>query len=181
MDISDLVPVTAMTQGDTLAVTVSLLDYPATAYTLAYCLKVVNQVPTIITSTPSGVQHKITIPGTTSAAWVPGTYLLVAYVVAIVGGARLTLGGTDFTVFEDLTGTTAAYDPRSPNKVILDQIDAVLAKITTDAIADYTIGGRSVRLDKAGLLKMRQHYAVKVRKESGRKTGRLIGYGFGGR
>ena len=182
MDNSTVFPFQApIMQGDTFSVTVDLSagGYSSSQYSLKYTFKRANTASFSITSTanPNGTYLMYATAAVTEG-FAPGNYAVVATITNSVTAERFTLGQIEMVIAADLTSSAAAFDPRSPNQIQLDAIDAALAKCFNDALVEYTVGNRTFKKNKLELLKARQFYALKVRKENGLQTGKLLGYSF---
>ena len=181
MDVSTIIPITQLVQGDTWNITVNLTGsgYTASAYVLTYWFKKVGvaKFSVVSTANPDG-SFLMYATAATTETYTPGDYSVIATITNIADAERYTLCTTTVTITPDLASSSLAFDPRSPNKIILDQIDTALAACLTDATVEYTIGGRTVKMNKTELLKLRTYYAAVVRKESGIQQGNIIRYGF---
>jgi len=69
--------------GSTLEITTTSGDYPAPAWTLTYQLR--GPAAITITCGESGSDHYIKVPALTTAAYTPGDYSYVGYVVNDAG------------------------------------------------------------------------------------------------
>ena len=177
MDVSVVFPVTTFVQGDTWSLNVDLSDYgyDATLYTLSYTLKIAASSPITITST-ANPDHTflMKVTAATTETYLPGNYLAIAQIHTIATGEKYTVCTTQIIVQPDLTTSLSAFDPRSPNQIILDEINAALALCFGDAVVEYTIGGRMVKKNKMELLKAKMLYTKLVRSENGLCQGQMI-------
>lgn len=156
---------TEATANDTLTWRRALSIFPpAEGWVLSYALRGPSSAD--ITATVDGADYEATLP----APATPGEYFLQGYVT--LGARRTTIYNGNLTITPDLSAVTSdTYDGRSPNKKILDAIDAVIAGRATRSDSEYEIdfGGtrrrlKSVSLDE--LAKMRGIYAGKVWREN---------------
>lgn len=132
-----------------------------------------------------GALHRFSVLGAITAAWVPGEY---AYTIRATNGADvLEVESGRARVFADVAAASAGYDGRSPDRVALDAIDAVIAKRATVDQASYRINNRELeRTPIADLLRLRAYYRDRVRSEkacaagNGNPFGRKIRVSFAG-
>jgi hypothetical protein len=155
------------TIGDTLAFTRTLSDYPASAgWVLHHRLVPRGDVGSAVTfaSTASGDSHAIAVTAATTAAWQPGIYSWASWVTN--GTASYTLDTGSTQLLTNPRTTTAPLDLRSPARVALDNVRAVLqGKASTDVFS-YTIGGRSLqRYSMADLIALESRLVSQVRAE----------------
>lgn len=151
--------------GDTWKWTRSLVDYPATAWTLKYRFKSAAGGFEIIAA-PSGSDYSIVASATTTAAFAAGRYEWAAWVEQ--GDEKYTIAGGLIEVLPNLrAGTaTAAQDTRSHARKTLDAIQAVLENRATLDQMSYTIANRTLqRMPIGDLLKFKIHYEAAVRAE----------------
>ena len=162
----------------------------AAGYAVEYQL--VNQDGTITinaaspaTITYAGNVATITVPSTTSTAWVPGDYAWVLY--ATKSGERWPLRSGAVTVAPDLS-TGTPYETRSHVKKTLDALEALIEGRSVDGVESYSIRGRSLsRMPIAELVTWRDKYRAYYQAEldaagiaAGQSSGRSIRVRFEG-
>lgn len=91
---------------------------------------------------------------------------------ATKGGTRVTVGSGTLQVDANLSGVAGVVDMRSNAEQILAQIDAtILARTTGGAVAEYTIGSRSMKyMSTPELLALKSRYQIAVRNERRRQA-----------
>ena len=155
--------------GDTLDFVTTLPDYPASGgYTLKYRLSPRTTGSAIdITCSASGDDHRCGAAASVTALWAAGEYSWSCWVEK--GAERYS--GTAYPWRGECTilpnpATTTTYDARSHARKVLDAIEAILEGKATADVAEYTIGGRSLKkMDVPDLLQWRQRYASEVAAE----------------
>lgn len=161
-----------ITAGDTL----TWNDCPAKDYlgnqidSSAYDLKYEFRGPTTLTVTASvgtGGGWTSTITPTQSTGLGAGLFYWQAIATKTAGGERHTLGSGTLEVLADLTTATSGYDGRSQSEIDLDAVRAAIrALVSGGAVAEYTIGNRSVRkLGLADLRALESQLAIRVARE----------------
>lgn len=132
----------AFTAGDTLALRITLADYPASAgWALAYTLINGTIKVTLPASVASGNDHTVTVPAATSAGYAAGAYSYMATVT--LSGARYTVDTGAVTIRPNLSALTT-FDARTPARQALDDLNTALRTYGAKAWQQsYTIGGRS--------------------------------------
>ena len=148
--------------GDTSKWLKTLADYPASAgWALVYTL--INATAKItITATAQGDDHLATASAATTGAWVAGTYTWRAQVSK--AGEVYTVG-TGQIVVEPSFGV-ATLDSRTPSKVMLDAVEAVMLKTASSNVQEYEIAGRRLKHYSMGeLLKLRDTLRGEVARE----------------
>jgi len=177
---------TAIRAGDTLLLSISLSDYPASdSWTLTYTFRKPNGSDISFASTADGDDHAITVAYGTTQTWEPGTYSGEARVDD--GSQRFTVWSGFIEVLPDLSIQDPNYDARSHARKMLDAIEAVLENRATKAILSTTIAGQSIsRYSPEQLLSLRSFYRSEVDAEeaqaaadAGKSTGRNILVRFG--
>lgn len=165
--------------GDTIAWTIALPDYPANqGWTLKYKAVCAGGY-FAITSTPSGVDHAVSVAKTTTDDYLPGTYTLTKYVESTT--ELVTLAELTLVVKPCLTGKTAAFDNRTHVKKVLDAIEAVLEGRAAVDQQELTIDGTTLkRMSVSDLLKFRSTYFNYYQQElSAAKVAQGVGSGSG--
>ncbi|HET8870288.1 MAG TPA: hypothetical protein VFM48_07575 [Aquabacterium sp.] len=137
-----------------------------------------------ITGTPSGTGWTVTLPATVSAAMNQTAKRAVWYwqAYATNGSTRLTVGSGQLLVDPNFATVAGTLDGRSDAEQILSQINAaILSRTTGKAVAEYTVGGRSLKyMQMTELLQLRSRYQIVVRNER-RRQGLKNGLGAGDR
>lgn len=171
MDINKLFPQKTFFQSDTWTLNLYLADYSASDYVITYYFKKPNQTGFSISTTidPTNGSFLFSVPSSVTATYQPGTYYLTAKATDALGNV-VTLGQTEVTIKADLS--LGNVDPRSPNRIALDAIETNLAlsAATDGGLIEYTINGTVVKTDKAGLMRLRDFYLARVRKEDGKSA-----------
>ena len=166
MDINAVFPEKAWFQGDTISFRVVLTDYNSALWTLTYVLLRSGQAAFSFASVPAADgAFQMTVLAAVTAAYTPGTYTLTARLTDATG-TRITLGKTEATIWADLS--LLVGDPRTTNRKALDDIEVALAFGAGSDVIEYNIAGTQVKKDRAGLLRLRAHYLLRVRAEQGR-------------
>lgn len=130
---------TAIYAGDTVAWTKSLPDYPAPVWVLTYSF-VRDGGAITITATASGSEHAVSVPNSTTSAWIPADYTWTAYVSD--GTSRFTVETGAIRI--KANPAAGGYDSRSQCKRTLDAVNALLEGRAGADVSSYSIGGRSV-------------------------------------
>ena len=154
--------------GDTITWRKSLGDYPATSgWTLYY--RLINADNKIdITAAADGADHLVSVANGTSALWVAGDYVSIAWVDD--GTQRASLPSGRIVVLPNLAAISAVggYDGRTQAKKMLDAIDAALLSLSYGerlAVVEAEVAGRRLKYNVDGLMKLRNLYAAQVRAE----------------
>jgi len=142
--------------GSTLEITTTSGDYPAPDWTLTYQLRGSSSIT--ITCGERGSDHYIKVPAATTAAYTPGDYSYVGYVVND-DGDRYDIESGVVTVLPNFAQISTVYDGRTHVKKMLDAIEAALEGRITADVESYQIGGRSIsKIPTADLIRYRQQY-----------------------
>lgn len=120
-----------------------------------------------------GARHVWSVPADVTSAWQPGEY---AYAIRARSGANAyDVESGRVRIMPDLAAAPVGYDGRSPNRIALDAIEAVLAKRATMDQERYRINNRELyRTPIADLIKLRAHYARLVAQEEAAARGRPL-------
>lgn len=162
-----------LTAGDTLALTASVSDYPASAgYTLKYRLAPRAAGTAIdITATAAGDDYAVAVAASTTLTWATGFYTCTKFVEK--AGERYTVDRGQLEIRAASTTLAAATDGRTHARIVLDAINAVIEARATKDQEEYTIGSRSLkRIPIAELIKFREYYQAKVNAEDNTAAGR---------
>lgn len=154
--------------GDTLALTSSLADYPASAgWVLHYRLVPRDGAGTAVAfnSTAAGDAHAILVPAATTAAWAGGVYTWSSWVALGAQSFSLGLGVTELLL--NPRTATGPLDLRSAAQVALDNVRAALRGKAGADVLSYTINGRSLqRYSVAELIALESKLALDVGREN---------------
>jgi hypothetical protein len=148
--------------GDTAKWLKTLADYPASAgWALVYTL--INATAKItINATAQGDDHLATASAATTAAWEAGTYTWRAQVSK--AGEVYTVGTGQIVVEPSFSVDT--LDSRTPSKVMLDAVEAVMLKTASSNVQEYEIAGRRLKHYSMGeLLQLRDRLRGEVARE----------------
>lgn len=111
-------------------------------WSLAYSLRGPGSLD--LTATVDGSQWKTTITAAQSGALDPGVYYWQAY--ATKASDRVTLGAGSLKLEKNVFAESEPFDGRSQTKKDLDAVQAAMrTMISGGAVAEYTIGNRSIR------------------------------------
>jgi len=155
-------------------------DYPASTWTLKYQAK--NPAfGFTITAAAEGDAFAVTVDAADSAAWQAGRYQWVAWVES--GAEKYTLAAGAWTLLPDLRANDAAspYDARPHAQIVLDNIEAVIARKATSDQMSFQIAGRALsRTPWDDLLKLRNVYRAELRSlEAAKRLAAGLGSGAG--
>lgn len=154
------------TCGDTLSITDSLTDYPASAgWVLKHRL-----VPDIagtaidLSSTASGDSHLTTAAAATTAAWGIGTYTWSSW--AEQGSTSHSVANGKITLLTNPRTATSALDLRSDAQIALDNVRATIRGKATADVLRYEVAGRTLeRYPMRELLALEARLAALVANE----------------
>lgn len=151
----------ALLAGDTAKWLKTLADYlPQDGWVLAYTLVSATQRYTFAAST-AGTDYLVSVPASTTAAWVPGLYSWRAQVSK--AGEVFTVASGTITV-QPAFG--AAVDDRSHARKTLANIEAYLENSANLTAASYEIAGRKLQRFQLGeLLALRDKYRAELARE----------------
>lgn len=151
-------------QGDTLALLVSLSDYPANeGWALSYSFRGGGS-SIDLTSVASGSSHLVSVAATVTTDWLPGNYSGIGKVTD--GTTVITVWRGTLQILADLSEEAENYDPRSHAQKCLDAINAVMEGKATKDVLQTTIAGQSVgRMTWTELMSAKAYYQDLVDKE----------------
>jgi hypothetical protein len=132
---------TQITAGDSLAVTLSLTDYPAPTWSVSLALAGPSIVSTA--SVASGTSHALTLTTVQTAALDPGLYQY--RLRATSSTEAITYESGTLTVAQDLA-TAAAGDLTSYAEQMLAVCRTARQNVLTGEMKPYMVGGRQVQL-----------------------------------
>ena len=159
---------------DNLGIAISSSDY-----TLTYYLRTntASEGATVV-GTAYGTGWEFTIASGTSTAFDAGQWFWQA--VATKTGSTVTMGSGQLTVLRSLSysGTPGAVDGRSQAQQDLDAVQAAIrAMISGGAVAEYSIGSRSLKkMATTDLLQLEGKLKAEVKRE---QAAALIANGLG--
>lgn len=165
-----------ITAGDSLAFTISLSDYLASAgWSLSYVL--LNASGKInLSSTADGDDHSVSIVAAVTADYSPGDYKYTSF--ATNGTERHTVESGNVTILPDPAAQTT-FDGRSHAELCLENINSILeGKATADNFS-YSISGRSLsKYSWEELITARNYYRAEVaaekRNAAGKSSNRIL-------
>jgi hypothetical protein len=164
---------TQITAGDTIALQISLSDYPASASWVLHYTFINTLNKYTVDGTASGADHLINITAATSAAYVAGKYSWQGYVTK--AAERYTIGNGTIDILPNLAAASGGYDNRSHVKKTLDALESWL-ETKNPAVAEYEIAGRRMKyIPITDLLRLRDRYKMELRSEEAAKNPRLAG------
>jgi hypothetical protein len=104
----------------------------------------------------------VNVTAAQTAAVAPGEYTI--YAILTKGSQTFTLEIAGLTVLANIATASGAVDTRHPDEIILDNIKAMLAGTSSDAVRMYKIGDRELqRMSMKELEQKRGIYEVRVR------------------
>lgn len=133
-----------------------------------WSMSYVFQGPTslAIAAVSNGAGWRTSISTVSSAALLPGVYYWQSFVTK--GAERINHSSGQLKVKQDLSqGITTPYDGRTQSEKDLDAVQvAIRAMISGGAVAEYTIGNRSVRkMALADLLQLESMLKARIFRE----------------
>jgi hypothetical protein len=148
-------------------VNLKLLGYDSTLWTCTYIFRILGSPSFSVASTPAGDgSFTVASPAATTATRLPGRYTVTA-LLTDGSGNKYTAGQAEIEIKPDVS-ILANSDPRSANRKALDDVEAALAAGAGSDVTEYTVAGTVIKKDRAGLLKLRSFYLLRVRAESGK-------------
>ena len=149
--------------GDTLSLTYSDADYPASSYTVTAYLR--GPVNADIAYSADGDNHAATVAAATTATWSAGIYRYTLRADDGAGGyTTLETGWTE--VLADLAAVTATSTNASHAKTVLDAIEAVIENRATSDQLRVKINNREIeKLSLSELYQFRAKYRAEYQQE----------------
>ena len=166
----------SITAGDTLSITASGADYPASAGWVGTLRLVPRGSGSVvsITGTASGDDHLFSAAAATTAAYTAGEYSAAVYVT--LGAARHTLDSGIITIAPDPGAIVAGTDTRSQAEIALAACKTALAAWTPTK-RSYTIGDTSITFnstaDIVALIHFWEGQVAKERQAAAMAAGRF--------
>jgi len=167
--------------GETLQFVKSLTDYPADAgWVINYSLRGIAATKIDFSSVASGKDHSVIVPFGTTTGWLPRIYRGVGIVTD--GTTAKVIWNGQIEILPNLAAMDGGTDTRTPNRVALDNVRAVLSGRASSTIKKSMVEGTELeRYGHAELLQLENSLALKVRNEEiaelqfqGKPTGRTI-------
>ncbi len=127
-----------------------------------------------IDGVPEGAGWRLTIPSDKTAAMnqatAAATWVWQAY--GLRGAERYTVGSGRLVILPNLAAIDAPFDGRSNEERALDQVEqAIQARLDNDLVTEYTIGGRSLKMESLdALVALRRHYRRLVSRQQKRRA-----------
>ena len=153
--------------GDTLSLTKTLTDYPATSgWVLHYRLLSCQPGGPVIAfhSTASGCNHVITVAAATTAAWNAGDYRWASWVTD--GTSTHSIEDGSVNLLQNPRTFTAAVDRRTDTQIALDNVRATIRGKATADVLRYEIAGRTLeRYPMRDLIALESRLAAQVANE----------------
>lgn len=145
-----------------------LTDYDTSLYTLTYQARRDGDGTDglSITASASGTDYLIEVAAATTVAYTPGTWRWSAFITRDSDSARVRIDSGTWEIKPD--PATAAADPRSHAKTMLDGIEAILAgKASSEQvdIVSTALGSRSATRNPDLLRSWRAYYLAEYRGE----------------
>ncbi|SAL03141.1 hypothetical protein AWB77_06718 [Caballeronia fortuita] len=158
--------------GVTFDCTLKLNRYQAPDWALSVLLR--GPAAIDISSQADGQDHHLVADAATTAEWIAGDYVYAIH--AINGGTVLEIEGGQIAILPSLAAIAPGTDVRTHAQIALANIEAVLAKRSTQDQERYTINNRELwRTPLGDLLKLRDYYRAEVRREKQAQRGALFG------
>ena len=156
-----------LTQGDDWIFTVKDLHQPPGSFDLTYQWARAGVTSFSLTATSDDAgDYSFNVPAATTTAYTPGAYRVAAILTDTATGTRHTLGIQEGLLLPNLA---TVADPRSPNRIALDAVEAALAGAAPGAhICEYQVGGKIFKRKIEELVRMRAYYLQRTRIEDGK-------------
>lgn len=127
-----------------------------------------------IESQPEGADHRMTVAATVTADWAPGQYSFL--LTAQAGDDVIELDSGLAEILPNFATIVPGTDQRPHAAIALENIEAVLAKRSTQDQERYTINNRELwRTPLGDLLKLRDYYRAEVKQIRAAQRGTLFG------
>ena len=156
--------------GETLTFKRTLADYPCSTWNITYTFRWTGGTSITFTSSPSGLDHLISVPFSTTALWEPGFYDGVGIVSDGVTATSIWKGRLQ--VLPNLADSRTDFDARTQARRTLDNINAVLEGRATSTILNSVVDGTALqRIPMADLIMLRDRFATIVALEEAADRG----------
>lgn len=151
---------------------IKLRDYPSTSWALRLILRGPAAVQVAGTADADGL-HSLNLSAAITGAWPAGIY---AYSLRVTDGVDVhEVESSTVEVLADLDAVVAGIDQRSHARRVLDNIEAVLEKRSTQDQEKYRINNRELwRTPLPELLTLKNQYAAIVRREEAKANGKPL-------
>ena len=173
-----------LTAGVTWKWKKTLSDYPASEWSLCYYLRKDGAGISTFNASADGDTFETTVTAVHSALVDAGVYDFIGIV---------SKGTEKYLVFDGIVEVlpnptaSAAYDPRTHARRVLDLIEAAMEGRIPNGMESYVIGGRSInKIPLRELRELYEKYKQDVEQEvqaerlaNGRRSGKNIGVRFG--
>lgn len=161
--------------GETLGWSVTLPEYPASAWALAYSLQLPGVAPIALAATGSGTSYSATAAASVTATWAPGTYQLTATVTNTGTAQEIALGRGQFTLLPSALATLGVGHAEQ----MLALIEAALVRRIPAGLETTNIDGQElVRIPLTQLLALRDKYRREIAANRRRGPWRTHRMGF---
>lgn len=156
-----------ITRGESISWTWSDERFPASSWTLTYSLVSATQ-QIQITATANGSEHLVEVPSTTTDDYVVGDYSWQAHVAK--AGERYKVAEGSLSIVTDYAEQAAGYDSRSHVKKVLDALEAAIEGRASKTQVSQSVNGVAIQhMTLQEQVTLRDHYAMKYRKEQAKK------------
>jgi hypothetical protein len=171
-----------ITAGDTATWRRSYSPFPASVWTLTYCLAKrggPTDAPLTFSGTADGDEHLISVPRGTTATWPPGDYDGQGYVAD--GTQRFQVWRGTIKISPNFAAGQIE-DTRTPTRRIFEAVEFAIEKRSGKTLGEWTVESAAFKLIPiADLITLRDRYFTLVRQEdeaakvaAGQATGRRI-------
>lgn len=144
-------------------------DYLPSEYSLQYRFRGQTGAGFNADATADGTDFEIEVAASVTATLTAENYRWQAWLTEIADNNNTFLveSGNSLVEAGFSSGSTAAVDNRSEAKIMLDNIDAVIAGTAANNVLEYTIQGRQLkRYPPSELIELRKYYAGIVAREN---------------
>lgn len=141
-------------------------DYPTSDYSAQYIARGIddNVNEFTITSTKQGTHFLFTANNSITGSILPADYAWQLEIIRDSDSARIVIDRGEFKVKADLD--TSGIDSRSHSEIMLAKIESLLSGKADSDVAEYEIGGRSLKkLSFSELVDARNYYRAEVLRE----------------
>jgi hypothetical protein len=145
-------------------------DYPNSAYTLKYALRLQGAGTTEIeiAASASGLEYIIEVGSSTTAPYIVGRYTYQTYITRNSDSERITIGSGEIQLLANRDQSTT--NPITNLRQRLENLETAILNLTTKTASAYSIAGRSFSyVDLPELQRMRDQTAGEINTKT-RKT-----------
>lgn len=142
-------------------------DYPTSLYTAQYVARGINDNVNefTVSSTKQDTHFLFTANNTITGSILPAEYAWQLEIIRDSDSARVVVDRGVFKVAADLD--TSGIDSRSHSEIMLAKIESLLSGKADSDVAEYEIGGRSLKKLAFGeLVDARNYYRAEVLREN---------------